>query len=137
MKLIPVGPIVSGKDAAGVRFELVARVYREGLAHSQRGDRFVRARLTHAKGSWLGFFPDELQASAGELQEGEAIRMEARRLQHKFADDSLRIERWVRLPADRESLSGILCVRHNMARRSLYAEQEDEGGAAVDSEGVD
>jgi hypothetical protein len=58
--------------------------------------------LTHAKGSWMGFFPDELQAGAGELQEGEAIRMEARRLQHTFADDSLCIERWVRLPADEE-----------------------------------
>jgi len=102
MTLIPVGPIVIGKDAAGVRFELVARVYREGLAHSQRGDRFVRARLTHAKGSWMGFFPEEAQAGADGLQEGEAIRMEARRLQHKFAGDSLRIERWVRLPADKE-----------------------------------
>ncbi len=102
MTFIPVGPIVIGKDAAGVRFELVARVYREGLAHSQRGDRFVRAQLTHAKGSWMGFFPDEAQSGAGELREGEAIRMEARRVQHKVADDSLRIEWWARLLADEE-----------------------------------
>jgi hypothetical protein len=46
---------------------------------------------------------------------------------------------------DGESLSGILCARHSMTRRSMYAEQDEDeecgdsrsdGGAAVDPEGT-
>ena len=43
---------------------------------------------------------------------------------------------------DAPSLSGILCARHSMSRRSVYAEQEDDeggagrgGGYAVDTQG--
>jgi hypothetical protein len=44
------------------------------------------------------------------------------------------------------SLSGILCARHSMTTRSIYAKQDEDeecrysgqvGGAAVDSEGAD
>lgn len=102
MNLAPVGPIVIGKDAAGERLALVARVYREGLAHSKRGTAFVRARLTHAKGCWVGFFPTGLAGGTCDLAEGRAIRLEARRFEHKVADDSLRIERWLPLTAAEE-----------------------------------
>ena len=43
---IPVGPLVVGKDGRGDRIGLVARVYRDGIARSDSGRSYVRARFT-------------------------------------------------------------------------------------------
>ena len=39
--------------------------------------------------------------------------------------------------AMKTSLSGILCLRHNMSPRSMYAKQEEAGGATNHPERVD
>ena len=79
-----------------------ARVYREGIARSDGGTSYVRARLTHAKGCWMGFFP----TNANNLTAGQAVWLEARRFRHKVADDGFLIERWTVLPVHQERFHG-------------------------------
>lgn len=117
MTLIPIGPLVIGKDGGEPRFALRARVYREELAHSERATPFARVRLTHAKGNWLGFFPLQQEGCATELTEGQAIRVEARRFKHRIANDSFLVDRWEPMPASEERalrldmLPSALCPR--------------------------
>jgi putative nucleotidyltransferase with HDIG domain len=105
MKFVTVGPII-GMDSAGELITLVARVYRDGRERVD-GTTFVRARLTHSRGCWTGFFPAPTEVAAARIAPGQAIGLDARYLKHKFAQGGLRIERWEPLSLPAEQALGI------------------------------